>query len=69
MLAMALPSIPMALNIHAVSAPPTKTDSIVFQLAMPVKSSSTAPMPMAMTLVSPMEPGMSPVIISMERAG
>ena len=69
MLAMALFSIPMALNMQAVSAPPTKTDSIVFQLAMPVQSSSTAPMAMAMTLVSPMEPGMRPVIISIEKAG
>ena len=55
--------------MQAVSAPPTKTDSIVFQLAMPVQSSSTAPMAMAMTLVSPMEPGMRPVIISIEKAG
>ena len=48
---------PIELNIKAVRIPPAKTDNIVFQLAMPVHKRMMAPMPMAITLVSPIEPG------------
>lgn len=69
MLAIALPSMPMALNTQAMNAPPTNTEIIVFQLAMPVHRRITAPIRIAITLVSPMEPGIRPVTISMLNAG
>ena len=60
---------PIALNTQAMNAPPTNTESIVFQLATPVHNRITAPIRMAITLVSPIEPGIKPVIISMLNAG
>ena len=52
------------LNSQATSAPPTNTLPIVFHEAMRVKSRINAPMAMAMTLVSPMEPGIKPSTMS-----
>ena len=52
--------------MNAMSAPPTKTESMVFQLATPVTRRRHAPRAMAMTLVSPIEPGMIPVMVSMK---
>ena len=68
MLAIAV-SGPMVLNTQPMNAPPTNTENIVFQLAMPVHSSRMAPRAMAMTLVSPMEPGIRPVTMSHENSG
>ena len=50
------------------TVPPRNTLSIVFQLAMSVQRRMTAPMAMAMTDVSPTEPGISPVIMSWSEA-
>ena len=50
-------------------APPTNTENIVFQLAIPVHNSRMAPRAMAITLVSPMEPGIRPVTMSQENSG
>jgi len=69
MVAPALPSIPLALKIQAMSAPPTNTLNIVFQLAIPVHKRITAPIAMAITLVSPIEPGIKPITWSQEKAG
>ena len=60
---------PMVLKIHPITAPPTNTDNIVFQLATPDHNRITAPIAMAITLVSPIEPGIRPVTISQEKAG
>src|SRR5574344_482677 len=60
---------PQIFNTQAIKAPPTKTDTIVFQLATPVHNRITAPISMAITLVSPIEPGMRPVTISQENGG
>ena len=51
------------------NAPPTNTENIVFQLAIPVASNRIAPKAMAITLVSPIEPGIKPVTISQENGG
>ena len=51
------------------SAPPTNTLNIVFQLAIPVHKRITAPIAMAITLVSPIEPGIKPITWSQEKAG
>ena len=53
-----------AWNMAAVTAPPTNTLSIIFQLAMPVISNISAPIAMAITLVSPTEPGIKPKTMS-----
>ena len=50
-------------------APPTNTEDIIFQLAMPVQINNIAPRAIAMTLVSPTEPGINPYIISIEKSG
>ena len=60
---------PIALNTHAMKAPPTNTENIVFQLAIPVHNSRMAPRAMAITLVSPIEPGIRPVTMSQENSG
>ena len=41
-------------------APPTNTETIVFQLAIPVTNKITAPIKIANTEVSPIEPGFKP---------
>ena len=40
-------SMPIELNTHAINAPPTNTEIIVFQLATPVQSKITAPIRIA----------------------
>lgn len=42
-------------------APPTNTETIVFQLAIPVTNKITAPIKIANTEVSPIEPGIKPI--------
>ena len=59
---------PVAWKMAPMTDPPTNTLSMVFQLAMPVQSRMTAPMAMAMTEVSPMQPGMNPVTMSQTEA-
>ena len=56
--------LPVTAKIKAMAMPPTKTLSMVFQLAMPVHNRMTAPMAMAITEVSPTEPGMKPKTMS-----
>ncbi|MPN22235.1 hypothetical protein SDC9_169618 [bioreactor metagenome] len=68
MLAIAV-SGPMVLNTNAMNDPPTKTENITFQLAMPVANNTAAPSKIAITLVSPIEPGIKPVTMSHEKAG
>ena len=60
---------PMALNIRAVRKPPPKVAAMIFQLAMPVQRRISAPMAMAMIEVSPIDPGISPEIMSHEVRG
>ena len=67
--AIVLFSMPIALNTQAMNAPPTNTEIIVFQLATPVHKRITAPIRIAITLVSPIEPGIRPVTISMLNSG
>ena len=57
--------IPKELNNSPMMLPPTKTLSMVFQLAIPVHNNIMAPIPIAITLVSPIEPGINPSIISL----
>ena len=42
----------------------SNTEPIVFQLATPVHNKIIAPIAIAITLVSPIEPGIKPIIIS-----
>ena len=59
---------PSCSKTTAIRPPPRNTLSMVFQEAMPVHSRITAPMAMAMTEVSPMDPGMRPMIMSLKLA-
>ena len=56
--------IPKDLKRSDITIPPKKTLNIVFQLAIPVHKNIIAPIAIAITLVSPIEPGMNPTIIS-----
>ena len=50
-------------------APPTNTETIVFQLAIPVTNKITAPIKIANTEVSPIEPGIKPINASQVEIG
>ena len=59
---------PAYLNSEAVMIPPANTLTIVFQLAIFVTNRIIAPIAIAITLVSPMLPGISPIIESESEA-
>ena len=52
--------VPIMLKIAVIAAPPTNTENIVFQLAIPVTNKITAPIKIAITEVSPIDPGINP---------
>ena len=56
---------PAEWKIKAMTMPPAKTLSMVFQLAMFVQIKMIAPIAMAITDVSPTEPGINPTTISL----
>ena len=59
---------PRAWKINAITMPPANTLPMVFHDAMPVQRRMMAPMAMAMTEVSPIQPGMKPMIESQRLA-
>lgn len=61
--------VPAKLNNAAVIAPPINTENIVFQLAMPVINRITAPIKIANLDVSPIEPGIKPMNMSIKDSG
>ena len=56
---------PHTLPIQPMRRAPATEDTIIFQLAMPAQMRMRAPSMMAMKDVSPMEPGMVPMMVSM----
>ena len=60
---------PNTLKINPITIPPAKTENMVFQLATPVHNRMMAPSAIAITLVSPIEPGIKPTTISHMVAG
>jgi len=53
-----------ALKINPIDKPPSKVETMIFQLPIPVRISINAPISIARVDVSPMEPGMNPRNIS-----
>jgi len=65
-MAIYVPSGASAFNRRPVRIPPAKVETIIFQLAIPVHRSITAPISMASVEVSPIEPGIKPINISIK---